>query len=74
MRDVVPRDWIEKRALYDFETIKIYGAQNYDEYLTYIFGDWRKLPPKEKQESLHDFEYLDLTHGYIESVCEKEKL
>ena len=67
LRDVIPKKWIEKPELYDFETIKICGVPNYDEYLTYIFGDWRKLPPKEKQVSLHDFEYLDLNHGYLES-------
>ena len=66
MRDVVPADWLIDPILYNFETIKIFGVRNYDEYLTYIFGDWRKLPPKEKQVSLHDFEYLDLEHGYLD--------
>ena len=66
MRDVVPMEWLKEPALYDFESIKIYGVRNYDECLTYIFGDWRKLPPKEKQVSVHDFELLDLEHGYLE--------
>jgi len=70
MRDVIPKKWLENPALYDFESIRIYGVKNYDEYLTYIYGDWRKLPPKEKQVSLHDFEYLDLDHGYIDFIQE----
>ncbi len=66
MRDIVPKDWLGDPVLYDFETIKVYGVKNYDKYLTYIFGDWRKLPPKEKRVSLHDFELLDFRHGYLE--------
>ncbi len=66
LRDVIPMDWLEDPALYVFEGIQIYSFRNYDEYLTHVFGDWRKLPPKEKQVSLHDFEFLDLHHGYLD--------
>ena len=38
--------------------------KNYDKYLTHIFGDYMKLPPKEKQVPGH-FEILDLNTSYI---------
>lgn len=51
---------------YKFEDIIIAGPQDADGYLTRIYHDWRKLPPKEKQVSHHDFVSLDLNKPYIE--------
>lgn len=34
---------------YCFENYKFRGPQNYDEYLTQIYGDYMKLPPVEKR-------------------------
>ncbi|MEG0835223.1 MAG: LicD family protein [Christensenellaceae bacterium] len=65
MRDVIPSEWLQNLTLYDFESIKIYGVKNYDEYLTYVFGDWRELPPEKERVSPHEFEQLDLDHGYF---------
>lgn len=51
--------------LYKFENIMIFGPEMSDQYLVNLYGDWKKLPPKEKQISHHDY-YLDLTSGYRE--------
>lgn len=53
-------------TLYDFENIKVYGPEKYDEYLTRIYGDWRKLPPIEKRVTAHDFIELNLNKSYRE--------
>ena len=45
--------------LYDFENIKIRGIEDYDAYLTGVYGDWRQLPPEEKRVSAHDYVYVD---------------
>lgn len=66
MRDVIEKKFFESTQLYDFETIQICGALEYDRLLTHIYGDWRKLPPEEKRASAHDFEILDLNHGYLD--------
>lgn len=50
---------------YQFEDMMIAGPEKADEYLTHIYRDWRKLPPKEKQVSHHDFVKLDLENGYL---------
>ena len=39
----------------DFEGMKMPCPKGYDAILTDVYGDWRKLPPKEKQISNHDF-------------------
>lgn len=38
-----------------FEDRIFCGMRDYDEYLSNAYGDWRKLPPKEKQVSHHLF-------------------
>ena len=64
------REIIEKRVFgkpteYVFEDTIVCGVENYNEYLTNLFGDWRKLPPVEKQISLHDYIQLDLNSSYL---------
>lgn len=66
MQDVIEKEILQSTRLYDFETIQIYGTTEYDRLLTYIYNDWRKLPPVEKRVTLHDFEELDLHHGYLD--------
>jgi lipopolysaccharide cholinephosphotransferase len=39
------RRWYAESAEYVFEGEKFTGIQNYDEYLTFKFGDWRTPPP-----------------------------
>lgn len=38
-----------------FEDRIVYGMQEYDEYLSKAYGDWRKLPPVEKRVAHHVF-------------------
>lgn len=65
MKEIMSRSIMGAPVEYDFNGIKIYGAEKYDEYLTHLYGDWRKLPPKEKQVTHHDFVLLDLENSYL---------
>lgn len=56
--------WYGQPVEYKFEDQMIYMPEMPDEYLTGLFGDWRKLPPKEEQVSNHDFIFCDLDHSY----------
>jgi len=38
-----------------FENRFFYGMRDYDEYLSNAYGDWRQLPPVEKQKPHHVF-------------------
>ena len=42
------KDIMGTPTLYQFENIEIYGAEKPDDYLTHLYGDWRKLPLKKK--------------------------
>lgn len=66
IKEITKRAYFGKPVLYKFENISIFGPEKYEEYLTHIYGDWRKLPPVEKRKSLHDYVVLDLNHSYLE--------
>lgn len=54
-----------KPSLYKFEELEIYGAQDYESYLSSLYGNWRKLPPVDEQISHHDYIKVDLNSAYI---------
>lgn len=43
------REWILDREKCEFEGEFFWGTKDYDECLTYVYGDYMKLPPKEKR-------------------------
>lgn len=50
-----PKALFDNRIMMPFEDREFMCFADYDSYLTNGFGNWRKLPPKEKQVSHHDF-------------------
>ncbi|MBQ1310622.1 MAG: LicD family protein [Blautia sp.] len=64
-REIMRTDIMGKPALYNFEDMEIYGAQDFDAYLTHLYGDWRKLPPEENRVSHHDYSELDLNQPFL---------
>lgn len=45
-------DYMERR-LYQLGNREYYGIKNYDIYLFQLYGDYMKLPPVEKRQSIH---------------------
>lgn len=64
-KEIVPTSFFGKPKEYVFEGFTILGVEQADAYLTAIYGDWRKLPPKDRQVSHHDYKLCDLEHGYL---------
>ena len=63
-KEIMPSSIMGTPKLYRFGDMEIYGAEHANEYLTHLYGDWRKLPPVEKQITHHDFLELDLHTPY----------
>lgn len=63
-KSIFPKSIIGEYSEMEFEGIVVKGVQDYDAFLSLFYGDWRKLPPKEKQVTTHDFIKLDLTTPY----------
>lgn len=64
MKEIMPKKYLGIPTLYPFEDTEVYGPEESDNYLTCVYGDWRKLPPIEKQKSHHDYLFVDLHHSY----------
>lgn len=65
-REIMKKSVLGTPKLYRFERLEVFGAEDADAYLTSLYGDWRKLPPVEKQVTHHDFLECDLKKPYRE--------
>ena len=54
-KEIMSHKVFEEKILLDFEGMKFWGLKDYDTYLSHLYGDYMKLPPKEKQVGHHDF-------------------
>lgn len=67
-REIFKREWFgESIYKMDFENIQICVPKDYDSFLTKMYGDYMKLPPKEKQVTHHDYLFLDLEKSYLDN-------
>ena len=55
-KDIVPRKYFAKSIDLQFEDMLCKCPICYDDYLKYLYGEYMKLPPKEKRKSHHNFE------------------
>ena len=54
----MPKSWFLDRKEYDFEGKKFYSSNDYDTVLTYIYGDYMKLPPEDKRAQHSPFSII----------------
>ena len=66
-KEIMPISYMGKPTLYQFEDTQIYGAEFADKYLTHLYGDWKQLPPKDKQVTHHDFIMCNLDQSWLEN-------
>ena len=56
-KSIVKREYLQNLKPYIFENIYLNGPIDYDSYLSYLFGDYMKLPPENKRHT-HDIQKL----------------
>ena len=66
MKKKYPKYAFETAVWKEFENEKMPIPVGYDEYLRIAFGDYMKMPPKEKQKAHHDTVFLDVNKSYKE--------
>ena len=54
----MPKKWFLERSEYLFENHYFYGTKDYDSILTYIYGDYMKLPPENEREQHSPFSVI----------------
>ena len=56
-----------------FEKLDVKVPEKFDKYLTIMYGDYKKLPPIEKQKPHHDCEIIDINKSYKEYIKGESK-
>lgn len=64
---------IGEPTLYEFEGFKFYGVEDYDAYLTSVYGDYMKLP-KEEDRKKHSIYFCDFDLPYKDYIKNKESM
>ncbi len=64
MRDIYPQQGFVTTLPAQFEGYTLPVPAGYDAYLTMAYGDWRSMPPKEKQVPLHETSLIDLERPF----------
>lgn len=58
-KEIIELKEIEETVLLPFETIHLTTFKNYEAWLSRVYGDYMKLPPKEMQVPDHYFDIVD---------------
>lgn len=61
-----PREWFDSVVWFDFEGEKMPLPVGYDEYLTFVFGDYMKRPPAPERVAKHELLFVDMDHPYTD--------
>jgi lipopolysaccharide cholinephosphotransferase len=64
MKKEYPTKCFESALYATFEDAKMPIPVGYDEYLKIAFGDYMKMPPKEKQKAHHECLFMDMENSY----------
>lgn len=62
---IMPKSVLGTPRRYLFEGASFLGPERPEEYLSRLYGDWRRLPPEEMRVSYHSFADLDLDRPYL---------
>lgn len=69
---IFKKEWIEDSITVPFEDTTIRIPKNFDEYLTFLYGDYMRPPAPSKRESHHFHYFVDLEKGIeLEDIINK---
>ena len=71
-KEIMPEEWFGKGIEVCFEGLTVLAPQEFDKYLTQVYGDYMTPPPEEKQVGHHYTEIIDLTKPYTEYMVSKK--
>jgi lipopolysaccharide cholinephosphotransferase len=52
----------------EFEGITVNVSDKYDEWLTYVYGDYMSLPPENERVGHHYVDIFDMNKSYTEYI------
>ena len=68
MKEVFSKEVFGNGALYEFEGMQLRGPQDYETYLTQLYGDYMTPPPISERGG-HRAEIIETEPGYLDKIC-----
>ena len=69
-KEIIPREWVQDTIQMEFEGIKVNVSDKFDEWLTYVYGDYMSLPPENERVGHHFVDTFDMNKSYTEYMNE----
>ena len=67
-KEIIPREWVQSSVEMKFEGISVNVSDKYDEWLTYVYGDYMSLPPENERVGHHYVDIFDMNKSYTEYI------
>lgn len=68
----MPKQWFMDRAEYEFEGQLLYGTEDYDTFLRYVYDDYMTLPPEDKRQPHAVVSSFNFNVPIVNTLKEKE--
>ncbi len=67
-KEIIPKEWVQDCIEMEFEGISVNVSDKYDEWLTYVYGDYMSLPPENQRVGHHYVDIFDMDKPYTEYI------
>lgn len=67
-KEIIPVQWFEGETELTFEGIKVKAPAKYDQWLSFVYGDYMSLPPEAERTGHHYADIIDLDKPYSEYI------
>ncbi len=65
-KEIVPLNWCKESVMLQFEDLTLRAPKGYDEWLSFVYGDYMLLPPESERKPHHFVEIFDIDKPYTE--------
>ena len=67
-KEIIPAEWVTGSIEMEFEGIKVRVSDKYDEWLTFVYGDYMSPPPESERVGHHYTDIFDMDRSYTEYI------
>lgn len=67
-KEIVPAEWYGEGVDVMFEGLCVKASNQYEKWLTHVYGDYMQLPPEDKRKSHHYCDIIDMQNPYTKYI------